>query len=493
MLLSRNTGKFLHKKNIGLLAALTTFAILCACSNDQVAGSIIETNTGNKILIETNTGAKHAARAFVVPSILELSENDTLFVESDKRDTVLDSVYVYGRRKIADSASIANDMLEIDSLVAGHYDSLEIRLVSDSTKTIAIDWNIEEGKLYLYDSEGFHAISHVPGTDTTETDFKDTSAVDTTTFDTTATDTVQKSLTFDTVSIVLPDGFADLASADEIFKAMPFAVRLSATYTNPCAYDANGAKIPLDRTSGANSASESKLYWGEMEQVYFTDANTIELLVLDSCQETDSLGLTLGRRVVHFDDQTPSETAIANLPSTDAAFGQARWTDSTDFWFLVEDFDPFVDGSQMSASIWINMDSSAQMESYMRILSAAKDSVGFIVQQRADRTAVNLRLNARKNGVGDYNKVVGTANILDGTWHNYAFTIRGDSVYVYSDGSLIQATDFDSGEGFADAYNPAIGNSPNIEGGIDEVFFLDGSQNENWMRLFYALQKQAME
>ena len=81
-------------------------------------------------------------------------------------------------------------------------------------------------------------------------------------------------------------------------------------------------------------------------------------------------------------------------------------------------------------------------------------------------------------------------NVLDGSWHNYAFTIFEDSVKIYLDGALLIASEFDSGEGFADVSNPAIGyEAPNnIVGGMDELFFFDGMQSENWMKLFYALQ-----
>ncbi len=134
------------------------------------------------------------------------------------------------------------------------------------------------------------------------------------------------------------------------------------------------------------------------------------------------------------------------------------------------------------------MKKELQPETYMRILSAKKDSVGFIIQQRADRSAINLRLDA---GSGEaYNQIFGTAEILDGTWHNYAFRISNDSVAIFADGVLIQKEVIISGTGFSAAFNPAVGAAdPNLIGGLDEVFFFDGSQSDDWMRLFYALHR----
>ncbi len=200
--------------------------------------------------------------------------------------------------------------------------------------------------------------------------------------------------------------------------------------------------------------------------------------------------MTLGRYAEHFDESSPSEAALVSNSEITSLYGKARWTDSTDNWFLINDFKPFEDRYSMAASIWINMKKEQQPETYMRILSAKKDSTGFIIQQRADRSAVNLRLDAGKENFAYNNQIFGTADILDGTWHNYAFRISKDSVAIFADGVLIQKEVIISGSDFSAAFNPAVGAAdPNLIGGLDEVFFFDGSQSDNWMRLFYALQK----
>ncbi len=138
----------------------------------------------------------------------------------------------------------------------------------------------------------------------------------------------------------------------------------------------------------------------------------------------------------------------------------------------------------MTLSVWFNMD-SLQVDGYVQIVSAKKDSVGFALQQRGAINALNLRLDAEH---GVYNSVYGRADgVLDNQQHNYTFKINGDAVTMFVDGVLNSKDEFDSGDGFGKAVNPGVGYK-GTRGGIDEVFFLDGTQSDNWMRLFYALQ-----
>jgi hypothetical protein len=290
------------------------------------------------------------------------------------------------------------------------------------------------------------------------------------------------------VALVLPEGFEDLASLDEVFENMPFAVRLP-DVKNPCLLDANGNMVRLSRAELADAptakASDSAVYWGVLPQVAFDENNAMSLDVVESCQSSDRIDLALARYVEHFDSVAPSEAALATGNELASVLGNSRWTDSTDNWFYIPGFKPFSeDGYYMGLSIWFNID-SMQVGEYAQIISAKKDSVGFTLQKRGTSGAVNLRLDTR---TGVYNTVVGRANgVLDGTWHNYSFKIHGDSVTTFIDGTLLESRQFDSGEGFAAAFNPAIGYG-GLRGGIDEVFFFDGTQSNNWMRLFYALQ-----
>ena len=269
---------------------------------------------------------------------------------------------------------------------------------------------------------------------------------------------------------------------------MPLPIRLEKPAAKPCLVDGKRNVIALEKSVG-----DSLLYWGRLEKVVFAKDGSLKFDLLDSCYRDKEAEVELSRRTLHLDNEKISEAAVAQfkVAGMKAPFGGALWTDSTDMWKLVNDFEPFTDnGKQMSASIWIKGDSVSQAiipegKGYTRLLSCKNDSIGFILQQRANQAAVNLRLDARTNGKGVYNATFGNARILDGKWHHYAFTIRGVN---------IGGTEFDSGEGFAVCKNPAIGyEGRNFVGGIDEVFFFDGTQSVNWMRLFYALQKQALD
>jgi len=298
------------------------------------------------------------------------------------------------------------------------------------------------------------------------------------------------------ISIKLPDGFEDLSSADETFKDMPLPIRLEKQATRPCLVDANRNVIALEKSDG-----DSLLYWGRLDQVNFSADGSLNFDLLDSCYRDKGPEVELSRRTLHLDNEKVSDAAFAKFKSSEmrAALGGALWTDYTDTWMLVNDFDPFTEnGRLMSASIWIKGDSVSQAtlpegKSYTRLLSCKKDSVGFILQQRANQAVVSLRLDTRANGKGVYNSTYGNARILDGDWHNYSFTIRGDSVFTYADGVKIEVAKFDSGLGFSACKNPAIGYERNFVGGMDEIFFFDGTQSINWMRLFYALQKRILE
>lgn len=298
------------------------------------------------------------------------------------------------------------------------------------------------------------------------------------------------------ISVKLPDGFEDLSSADETFKDMPLPIRLEKQATRPCLVDANRNVIALEKSDG-----DSLLYWGRLDQVNFSADGSLNFDLLDSCYRDKGPEVELSRRTLHLDNEKVSDAAFAKFKSSEmrAALGGALWTDYTDMWMLVNDFDPFTEnGRLMSASIWIKGDSVSQAtlpegKSYTRLLSCKKDSVGFILQQHANQAVVNLRLDTRANGKGVYNSTYGKARILDGDWHNYSFTIRGDSVFTYADGVKIEVAKFDSGLGFSACKNPAIGYERNFVGGMDEIFFFDGTQSINWMRLFYALQKRILE
>ena len=426
-------------------AAVCVLAFFAGCSNTSSTDSA-------GILIETNTGNKGLARILVSAENLDVVAGDTVVVFKASADTVGDTLYVdtVDYRHVATSIECESGVMSLDSLPVGNYESVSVHPLEGNVRTVAVSWNVEENSTNIDRA--------------LEAEFKGA------------------------VALVLPEGFEDLASSDEVFENMPFAVRLP-DVKNPCLLDANGNMVRLSRAELADAptakTSDSAVYWGVLSQVAFDGNGAISLDIVESCQSSDRIDLALARYVEHFDSVVPSEAALATGNELASVLGNSRWVDSTDNWFYISDFKPFSeDGYYMGLSIWFNVD-SMQVGEYAQIISAKKDSVGFTLQKRGTSGAVNLRLDTR---TGVYNTVVGRANgVLDGTWHNYSFKIHGDSVTTFIDGALLESRQFDAGEGFAAAFNPSIGYG-GLRGGIDEVFFFDGTQSNNWMQLFYALQ-----
>lgn len=426
-------------------AAVCALAFFAGCSNTSSTDSA-------GILIETNTGNKGLARILVSTENLDVVAGDTVVVFKASADTVGDTLYVdtVDYRHVATSIECASGVMSLDSLPVGDYESVLVHPLEGDVRTVAVSWDVEENSTNI--DRALNA------------EFKGA------------------------VALVLPEGFEDLASSDEVFENMPFAVRLP-DVKNPCLLDADGNMVRLSRAELADAptakTSDSAVYWGVLPQVAFDGDGAISLDIVESCQSSDRIDLALARYVEHFDSIVPSEAALATDNELASVLGNSRWTDSTDNWFYISDFKPFSeDGYYMGLSIWFNID-SMQVGEYAQIISAKKDSVGFTLQKRGTSGAVNLRLDTR---TGVYNTVVGRANgVLDGTWRNYSFKIHGDSVTTFIDGALLESRQFDAGEGFAAAFNPSIGYG-GLRGGIDEVFFFDGTQSNNWMRLFYALQ-----
>lgn len=544
-------------------------ALLVACSSDSsVAGTMIETNTGNKVLIETNTG-NGFARVMVSIETLKASEGDTLQLSRMQRDTVGDTIRLtsYYIEDIINAVDISVGFASMDSVPAGDYETLTILPVEGDAHAVAVSLSAEEGETYRIDDSESPVVSVVVVRDTVRKGkasayvsmdvLESAKAGDTMHFKapvteslkndtlTVVTNFVEYVLTEDDLAskvvllknlpegdyegyevstkdsviviespftlaadqqlfvgsakpsevkkltIELPEGFKRFAAVDETFNDMPLPVRFEKPMSRPCLVDALGGVVLLESTA------DSLLYWGRMDQVVFAEDSTIKFDVLENCGTAQD-SVVLARRVEHLDNKTPSEDAVARFDVMDAAFGNALWTDSTDQWMFVEDFVPFTkDGYQMSASFWVKADSVSQPapgKNFTRFLSAKADSMGFMVQQRGDHPTINVRIDAHRNGVGVYNTVYGYADILDGTWHNYSLTIRGDSLYAWADGVNVSRTQFENGGDFSALTNPTIGYNPNnVVGGMDEVFFFDGSQSECWMKLFYALQKQARE
>lgn len=389
-------------------ATVIFFALLfVGCKNSDVAGTLVETNTGNKA----------CAQILISTGALELKRNDTISLKKSYR-------------RIVSDLDAKSGIMLLDSVPVGQYDSLEVRS-EKGIFTRKISWTILE--------------------------------------DSTAIDPALGASFNGSLSISVPQ---EISTAHEIFDSVPAIFSIDASTPKPCLLDDFGNLIRLDRLENSFVNSDKNFYWGIIPCVQFSDSGTIDMNVIAGCQESDEISLVLGQRSEHF------ESEILKL-------------DTTNRTFQIPNFYPFDGSANLGVSFWIRADSSEQIYPYARILGAKKDSAGFSVQQRGARGSVNLRIDTKG---GSYNALFGTAEILDGSWHNYAFTIRGDSVKIYADGVEIQAGTFDLPEPFQSLDIPLLGDSErNIIGEIDELIFLSGEQSSNWMRLFYALQANALQ
>ncbi len=413
----------------------------------------IDSNGATPITIVDTLIREGKAQFYFSVESFEMAENDTLVMYRSERkienDTLFETNYVVNR--VMTAGDIAKGVAKIENVPEGFYNDLRIgresneRGLSNGFAEDSRQWNLSETPIFI-------SSSYVGS--------------------------------LDSVDVALPEGFEDLAKTDEIFVDIPFPIFLPASLDNPCLLDAEDNLIKLE-ASERDFYADSVLYWGKAPMVKFSGTGKLKFRIIDKCVEDNNLQLQLGAYRNHFSDAEISDSAYARFKDKKDLLGRSRWTDSTDNWFYIPDFKPFSeDGRYMGLSIWFNID-SMQVGEYAQIISAKKDSVGFTLQKRGASGAVNLRLDTR---TGVYNTVVGRANgVLDGTWHNYSFKIHGDSVTTFIDGALLESKQFDAGEGFAAAFNPSIGYG-GLRGGIDEVFFFDGTQSNNWMRLFCALQ-----
>lgn len=402
--------------------------------------------------VSVNTGT---AQFYVSVESFELETGDSLLMKRSESKHENDTLFVidYIVAKKISAEDVERGIVKIENVPAGEYDQI---LVSKKSGETLVSKDFEEA-LTLSETSVFVTAAGVSE--------------------------------LGSVSIALPEGFDDLSDADESFKDVPFPIFLPTSLNAPCLLDADDNVIKLE-VAESDYYKNRVLYWGKASEVKFSKKGDVDFKVIPGCVESNDESIAMGTYKNHFSDATMSDAASALFKDKDDLLGHSRWVDSTDSWLYITDFEPFSeDGHYMGLSIWFNID-SMQVGEYAQIVSAKKDSVGFTLQKRGSSGAVNLRLDTR---TGVYNTVVGRANgVLDGTWHNYSFKIHGDSVTTFIDGKLLESKQFDSGEGFAKAFNPGVGYG-GLRGGIDELFFFDGTQSRNWMRLFYALQKSALE
>lgn len=262
---------------------------------------------------------------------------------------------------------------------------------------------------------------------------------------------------------------------------LPFPVWLPTSIQSPCLADAGDQLIPLDSTL---SRADSILYWGTfaelppaLEMENSATQTSIEFKIIENCPLSTT---EPGRLTLHMDQQSDSISV----------WGNSLWLDSNSSSFMIESFNTFTESGNVGLGFWLRMDAAEQSSTYTQIFDTRSDNSGFRIQQKANRTTAELRIDTKD---GAYNALFGPSEILDGNWHHYALSIHQNKLIVVVDGVTIADTTFNLGSGFTDSFNPLIGGDPNMRGHVDEFMAFDGSQNASWWELFYQLQNPETE
>ena len=213
------------------------------------------------------------------------------------------------------------------------------------------------------------------------------------------------------IQFTLPDSQA-LALGN--ISAIPFPIWLSSSIVSPSLTNSEGQRIRLDKTF---TAGDSTLYWAVAADFDFTKGATISFLVFDSTTQEINPPVIPMRKALHMDD----------LVDSSGILGKAMTFDTTSTYYSITPFTTFVDSNSLGMSLWIKMDGNIQTGTYTRIFTSSLNNSGITLQQRADRTSMDLRIDTKN---GDYNALFGQAQILDGAWHQYSFTIHNGHVCV---------------------------------------------------------------
>jgi len=273
----------------------------------------------------------------------------------------------------------------------------------------------------------------------------------------------------------LPD---PLTSLNGNFADIPFPLWLPNSLKQPCLVDSEEQLVALD---SAFTKSDSILYWGTLPTFPLYDssvtANSMTFSLIENCPASPQ---NIGRLALHMDQESDS-TSI---------WGNSLWLDSNSTPYTIDSFHTFTDSGTLGLSFWLRMDADEQADTYTQIFDTRSENSGIRIQQKADRTTAELRIDTKD---GAYNALFGASDIFTGNWHHYALSINENQVIVVIDGVTVADTTFELGSGFTDSYSPVIGGNPNMRGHIDELMIFDGSQSADWWKIFYGLQDPTVQ
>lgn len=155
--------------------------------------------------------------------------------------------------------------------------------------------------------------------------------------------------------------------------------------------------------------------------------------------------------------------------STAGVFGQALYFDGTDDAVsIATPSDALNAGNIISVSLWLKGD-PVQPTTYGRPISKSGGATGWEMQIQNANPNVQLRLDTSDGS----NQLSAAATVLDNAWHNYTFTISGNSRIIYLDGNEVVNNTFNYGGGFSNTSSITFGKANNstkyFQGCIDDV------------------------
>ena len=414
------------------------------------------------ILVEDASEESLATRRIFIPS--DTAENDiiedsivnagtdTLFeasqvaVKLDGFSTALnDTICIPGTFscRIITAEDISNKIAVLRSIPKSVYSRLakmtQALAATDSLETIGIHWNLSPGGTYIAAEPEKYAGA----------DYKVTR---------TLPDTLQKSIATEVDSI-------------------PFPIWLPSEAKYPLLIDNEGNVLPIEK---AFDSGDSILYWALVPKIDFTPSTSMTFSIFDSSDVYVTMGESPLRYKLHWDS-----LAIKGIWNGGRSFAAGTSPDT------ISNFSVF-SNENTALSFWVKMDSTAfGKDSSVALLSAMKDSLGFVIRQNKNNKyrsiGVELFVNSDTTVISD-TTIYGPRYILDGNWHNYSLIIRKDHIYVLLDGKVIHNTDFQLAGGFGNVENIILGDT-SLTATFDELLIFNGTQDTTAMRTLYEISR----
>ena len=244
--------KFFNKNRTFCKVIINTifFLLLVSCSNS-------DNNTAG-ILIETNTGNKQVACILISVKETDLKAGYTITIPETDVNKVIDSLEVLAGVGV------------IENIPVGTYDSIIVVTPEDSSFVKTIYWNV------IADTLNYDTALHIGQT------LKE--------------------------QITLKNQAGNFMNANEDFLNMPVKISVPSRIQNPCLLDINNNLISLIQTTSGNLDTND--YFGIFQEITIDRDSSVHYTLLENCQATNEIDLKLARKSVLFDDEENGALAL---------------------------------------------------------------------------------------------------------------------------------------------------------------------------------------